>query len=154
MKNKLKAFTLFELVVSLTVSAIMIAIVYTALNIIQQRFHANKHKLDQNYQDRLLQHVMVDDIDNASWVSASENSITCHIDSLRAIQYRIVDSLLVRVDSITLDTMSRQVWQSNYWYEYQQRNDSGMVDLIHIQMKNERIYAFKKWYAADVLIHF
>ncbi len=152
--NKVNAFTLFELVVSLTVSAILIAIVYTSLDVIQKRFESTKRKHQQNYAERLIQKIMDHDIEKCGWVTASANHVNCHIDSNRAIQYTISDSVLTRIDSITIDTLSKNVWNVKHWFQNEERLDSSLADLIWIEMNDEKVYTFKKWYAADMLIHF
>lgn len=152
--SKLKAFTLFELVVSLTVSAILIGIVYTSMGLIQRRFDNNKTKMDRIYDDKLMLSIINRDLEKSPWITVSSQSIICHLDSIRKIQYYLTDSNLVRNDSNVYDTLSNHVSHIRHWYQSNEKIDSSIADKITLELTDNRIYSFEKWYSADILIHF
>lgn len=103
MKQKLKAFTLMELLIGMIVSSIVIAIGYSTYAIIYKQFSSYKLVKNQVVECMQLNTVLQNDIQGAEFVFFNEDQLKLDSGD-KMISYHFMDSLIVRDANEQADT--------------------------------------------------
>ncbi len=103
--NKLKAFTIMELIIVMLISIIIISISYKSYEIIERQvlnFIKNNSKIEENI---LFENTLLSSFENSDIITIDDNNIRCLNDSIN-IQYGFYDDFVLRenITNSTIDT--------------------------------------------------
>tara|TARA_R110002033_G_scaffold169674_4_gene210782 strand:+ start:4463 stop:4924 length:462 start_codon:yes stop_codon:yes gene_type:complete len=153
MKNeKVKAFTLSELLVVLVISSIVISLTFIVLGLVQKQIA----QIQQGYQDQqeivLLKRVLLKDINTHDvFFEAKENRLFCY-SSKDTIQYSLEPNYILREkDTFKLKLKEKQFLLDN------QIVKKDWIDAIHLEFDQsftaKKIFLYKIKDAAHYLNH-
>jgi hypothetical protein len=157
---KLKAFTIMEVTIVMLVSAIVIAITYTAFSIVNRSLRA----FNRQHQDMAivlqLDRVLRIDIDRAELMLRDTDGVILK-NSSRTIKYQFVSDYVLRKE-LSIDTFKVKIDSISTTFENKQvnvteeRQDESRVDEldVNIHLQNENIpYYYHKQYSSENLIN-
>lgn len=132
-RKRIKSFTLFELIVVMLLSTILVGIMYYALRVAQQTFarfsESNQHVLDI----RSLINAMRNDFQRAEQVHASDNQVRCYKGEL-TIEYEILDKSVVRKSNTAIDTFHCDVNSYKFFLANKEFNE-GLIEEAEVSLK-------------------
>lgn len=159
-RHKIRAFTILEVVISMLITAIVIAITYTSYSIISKSYGSfnDKNKMLADY--ALLDHLLRRDVVQASLIQKDEDGITLTAPN-KNIRYTFSNDYILR-QSLRTDTFkfTSQALQVSFEHKpilalsdtlEQNRVDEISFDLLY---QNEKIpYHYEKAYSSENLIN-
>jgi hypothetical protein len=124
--QRLKSFTLLELVVVLVVSALLFRLTYAALGLVQRQQQVFEHHSATLGQISTWQNALAADFRHARRIDVAADQISCQLPGT-VVVYSWPDSLLIRRQGEVTDTLAVPVWEGNTFWQGQPRNQ-GLVD--------------------------
>lgn len=103
--NKLKAFTILELVIALAIMSVVATIAYTVAESSQLQFHSYKNGQSSLAQVAQLNSLLHQDADRCIRVNKSRNGVT-FFKPTDTTSYAFEDDLIVRIQSGQADTFA------------------------------------------------
>ena len=159
-RHKIRAFTILEVVISMLITAIVIAITYTSYSIISKSYGAfnDKNKMMADY--ALLDHLLRRDVAQAAFIQKDAEGIAL-TTSNKNVKYTFSNDYIIR-QSIRTDTFKFISQNVQLYFEHkplltlsdtleQNRVDEISFDLLY---RNEKIpYHYQKAYSSENLIN-
>lgn len=151
--NKLKAFSLLEVLVALTISTILFGVVGSAYFIILENYHRYKQTQEISYDTYTLHRLLFMDMDKSSSVNAVSQNNLAYFNFKDTVYYEFQDELVVRKAQME-DTFFIKLEEVNFSYKNENVN-SGIIDQLSFSCTNagQSSFCFYKNYGADVLIN-
>lgn len=150
MLNKIKAFTIIEVAISMLISAIVIGIVYYAFSLFTMRFIVFREQANIKSDFYLFEKAFTFDLERAEWIDSSENEIILmKSDSLNdAIEYQVLNYCIVRKEQFAVDTF-RILIDGFSINKYTKKEIFSKIIEFHMKIKSEEIQiGFKKLFSA------
>lgn len=155
--NRLKSFTLMEVVIVMLISVTVLGIAYLAFSIVNKQLLNYKQTSEKINETMLFCKLVRKDISNANWIYKTAAGFSCRNDSSQ-VEYEINDSLILRISVIT-DSLKLKTTPPSFYYQEKEVVESGdIIDEFKIDIiaENERIITVseKKLYDARSLMSF
>ena len=151
---KIKAFSLLEVLVALTISTILFGLVGSAYFIILENYHKYKFTQEVSYDTYTLHRLLFMDMDKSNYVNAMGQGHLMYINFKDTVSYEFQDELVIRKAQME-DTFFVKLDEVNF--SYKNTNVSlGVVDQLSFSCANagKSNFYFYKNYGADVLINY
>jgi len=123
MKNKVKAFTIIEVTISMMIAAIVIGIAYTAYTIINKSYLSYNTKHEEIAVLLRLNELMTKDFDHADIVEKSDSGLTIKM-GINVINYVLAPNYIVRTSGIA-DTFKVKTQQISTSFAAQPLTEVG-----------------------------
>jgi hypothetical protein len=158
--KRVAAFTILEVTITMLVSAIVIAISYTAFSIISRSYHAFESKHQQMAFVLKLDELLQKDFNRADIILRDTDGIALRY-SLGIIKYRFKPDYILRV-GVETDTFKAQSDSLSTTFENTVINvsstgeEENRVDALsfYLTLENEKIpYRYHKVYSSENLIN-
>lgn len=147
---KIKAFTLFELLIGMVISSIVIASSYFVYDLIYKQFIDYKEVRLNLVNFASLQTELENNFYHSKSIKMNDKELSFVFDN-KTIYFEFLDSIIIRKDSQVLDTFRISV--ENFEFV---ENQEGLVSSIQFNSrlfdKNFDVY-FNKKYCAEELIN-
>jgi len=159
-KSKVQAFTIMELTITMLISAIVIAITYTAFSIITRSYHSFESKHKDMATVLRLDKLLQKDFKHAETILKDTDGIALK-DSSSTVKYRFspdyvlrigitIDTFKVKSDSITTAFENKTITGISTLEEENRLDDLG----LNMMLQNEKIpYHYHKLYSSANLIN-
>jgi hypothetical protein len=154
--TKIKAYTISEMLVVMLLSAIVISVAYTVLNIFNLQYLNYKNTRDDIYNLDLLDRLMVVDFSNADNIIKDENRYIFNFPA-RQVTYAFSDSLISRTENQVEDRFEFQTKGVSALFFKIEVQPLALVDELRFEIviKDQNFnFHYQKLYAADVLLNF
>jgi prepilin-type N-terminal cleavage/methylation domain-containing protein len=155
--NKLRAYTMMEMIVVMIIGVIVIGIAYKTYDIVFRQLLSSQ-RANEKMADLVLLHTqMVCDFADADYVVSDLDGFVCHYKT-RNVQYALNDEHIIRRDSVRSDTF--YLVTENRSYRFQRKVVEGKLKLIDeftfmgYLSDSIQFFNYRKQYAADVLMQF
>lgn len=137
--KKIDAFTLAEILVVLVISAIIIGMAFTVLNLVQTNFRSIQNNFQNKTEIRQLEQQLTIDFNRFHIISYNKNSGELHFTNpIDSIVYRYQEDLLIREQ----DTFKTPIYGMLLFFDGSKVED-GEIDALKINYGNEsRSYSF------------
>jgi prepilin-type N-terminal cleavage/methylation domain-containing protein len=152
--GKFQAFTIIELVISLIISGVVIAISYYCLIFFEKQFELYKESSDLNQTYQLFKKAICHDLESSILSTDSVNEILFYSDGLqnKSTVYTMEDKFIVRNTFLEKDTfkLESRVHKMNY-----QSDSLHAINAIYFQIKLTDEFVdciFEKEYSAQELM--
>lgn len=157
--NKVKAFTIMEVAITMLISAVLIGIAYTSYSIIIKSYNAFNNKSSKLAVLYTLDHLLKQDFDQAAFISKDETAIVFKKDS-SLITYEFYPDLVTRkstrIDSFKVQTDGLITnFESAPVLGLAGSGELERIDelLFNVQFEKEKIpYHYTKIYSSENLI--
>jgi hypothetical protein len=152
--NKLKAYTIMEMIVTMLIAGITISMAYSSYKIISGQFGQYKTNSQRNYDLILFDKLLLKDFINSNQVIRQSNGVKCVYND-KAIEYLFENIYVIRKSEIT-DTFKIVISNPKFYF----LNEDNFVPEVLIDkvefdgiIGNDTLpFVYKKQYGADVLI--
>ena len=156
--QKVKAFTVMEVTITMLVTAILIGITYTSYSIIVKSYLSFNSKNSELADLNMLDHLLKRDFNRANIIKKESNGISLKADS-QMIRYEFNGRYIVRVsskpDTIKIETQNIVTnFKGNPISELQQDDEQNRIDelIFTVLYKDEKIpYHYYKLYSSQDL---
>lgn len=140
MKSKLASFTISEMLVVLVITAVIISLSLTILNLVQSSFSRLQSKIDKSNETSLMVSRMGRDLHYYNKVSVDEDKNLKFRNPLDSVQYKLVESFII----IQEDTIGKDILDVILYYKGD-RVITGLVDAIKLKTaeKENVFFLFK-----------
>lgn len=151
--NKVKAFSLVELMVVMLISGITISMAYTCFGLINHQLIMYRKDSEVNADQVDFQYVLRSDIHHCTLMKRSSFGFVLEFQADEVVTYELYDFGLLRRKNQVVDTFKLNEPKAKYYY-----NDNAVLgsqdyfDQAHIvigQPKDEIIYSIGKHYSAQ-----
>ena len=115
MKGRVKAFTIMEVVISMLLAAIVIAITYTVYTIVVKSYGSYNIKHGNMAALVRLDELLRKDFEKAQTINKTETGLSC-TNGEREVIYEFATEGIVRTSGIT-DTFKVQIQTANFFFE-------------------------------------
>jgi len=126
-KNKIKAFTILEVTITMLIAGIVISIAYTAYGIISKSFLGFKSKNEDMAMIANIDHLLKRDFDRADMILSGNSGIELRQYGKPVIHYEFANAYIVR-RSITTDTFKVINRDVKMYFEHQGKSISEDTD--------------------------
>lgn len=153
MNKKIKAFTISEMIVIMTLTAITVSAAFALYRISNHQWIQYRTAMDKVYTFVLLERQLTQDLQLCQTARINGQTITCNWPD-KNVAYHLQDSLIIRtgIVSDTFFTGTAQV--EAYWESHAVANDEALLDKIQLRLfpADDTIeYTVYKHYASDIL---
>ena len=154
--QKIKAFTLMELLIGMIVSGLVVGFCMMAYFIIFKQFNTYKNTKQSISNIVLLHTVIANDFTNAKTIKSTANNNLVLSNGDNNITYRFTNKMLTRVNKETTDTFT--VESKNWESVFVMGNDDEKLKIVNkfsfdaTVLGEEESFTFTKRYAADVVL--
>ncbi|MFN3402664.1 MAG: prepilin-type N-terminal cleavage/methylation domain-containing protein [Cytophagaceae bacterium] len=152
--NKIKSFTVLEMLIVMLLSGITISAAYAIFSIFFIKYNSFNHTSEENYKIMLLQKLLKEDIDKAEKILKADNGFKC-IFPQKTTLYTFEKEYILR-QSIVSDTFYCKVNEFNCYFGKEEVLEGGLIDRVNAGIeynKNKMNLYYQKQYAADQLIN-
>ena len=158
-KQKVKAFTILEVTITMLITALLIGITYTSYSIIVKSYHSFTAKNEELAVLATLDHLLKRDFEQAEAVFKNQDGIVLLSDS-KTLKYEFKPDYIIR-SGIRIDTFKMQTQDVNSMFEnvplneVQETEEQNRVDELSFILifQNEKIpYHYYKLYSSVNLI--
>ncbi|WP_452223476.1 PulJ/GspJ family protein [Lacinutrix chionoecetis] len=108
MSKRIKAFTILEVVISLAIMSIIIAMVYVIFTLLSKQLYQYSNQTEQINNYNQLNSLLIRDLHNASNISYTANELLLTIQS-DSIKYAHANNKLIRTHVNSIDTFSIEI---------------------------------------------
>jgi Tfp pilus assembly protein PilE len=159
MKQKVKAFTIMEVTITMLITGLIIGITYTSYSIVIKSYHSFTTKNDSMAVLVSLDHVLKRDFDRADSILKDSAGITVKKNDM-SIKYVFMPDFIVR-NSLKTDTFKVQTQEVMTSFdnipiiEMQATAEQNRIDGLDFTLvfQNEKIpYHYRKLYSSENLI--
>jgi prepilin-type N-terminal cleavage/methylation domain-containing protein len=153
------AFTLMELIVVLSLSAIVTSIAYAAFNILYQQYYIQRNTNSYNYKVTLFERLLTRDFGESESVISTDDGVICQMPSGLPVVYGwgnneyILRSKGIQSDTLYIQSISPQL----YFKQTIVNGSQNLVDrvVLSLKMKDEDVsLGAIKYYGANVLMNY
>lgn len=150
-QQKIKAFTLNEMLVVLLITAIVIGMAFSILNLVQRQMQGIEGNYERNTELNLLEQSLWIDFNqfDGIWYDAEKNELL-FANELREIKYAIEDKMVIK----ELDTFQIQLTATKFYFKGVLQS-TGEIDALNIQTAkkygSQKVFVFKKNAATSYL---
>lgn len=131
---KIKAYTLLEVTIAMLLSAICIAICYSAYDIVG-KYYASFQQKNQNADVVLsLRHVLQRDFLKSNAVLKSEEGVELQLDSSKIYYIFNPDAVLRKMDELHTDTFKLKSNEVNFFFEGHEVLAPDTIDELRFKM--------------------
>lgn len=153
MQQKIKAFTLQELLVVMVLSSILMSTLYIGLQMTHQYFSHFSKGSESIEQLQLLQQAMSKDIEQCEWMLVQNNELVLAAKDKKVI-YALGDQIVRRQNNIITDRLPFNTQNITFLFQENEiyAKDNSIVDACAFTINHrgeELTYSFRKKYAAD-----
>ncbi|MFI5219201.1 MAG: prepilin-type N-terminal cleavage/methylation domain-containing protein [Bacteroidia bacterium] len=156
MKKRVHAFTLFEMMVALILTAIVVSIAYLCINIISNQINGFKSKNKQVMESSGFDSVFKNDFEKALTAASHTNGLHFYFPAGRKITYNFNSNFILRtVDEVRDTFFVAAVEMEKKFMNLKQENTNGLVDevIFHSKITGEpEQFHYKKRYASADLM--
>ncbi|AOW20782.1 PulJ/GspJ family protein [Urechidicola croceus] len=143
LNKKIESFTLSEMMVVLIISAIVISLAITVLNLVQQQIRSITNNFDKNTEIRLLERALFNDFNTHDLVfNKKENQLIC-INPQDTILYTFNTEYVLR----NKDTLKIKIAENTVYLDAQEVNEKS-IDAITLTLSdeflNKKLFIFKQ----------
>lgn len=138
--NRIKSFTIAEIIVAMLLTSILILITYKVYNNVQV-YVLNTINDKQKKSELLFRTVLMNDFNKASMVMSTDSGFVCKKDSMQ-VSYLFLDSLIIRRgladDTFKFTIKERELWDDTLLIF----NNNEVVNKLELNLeinKEERI---------------
>lgn len=154
--NRLRAFTLMEMMVVMVVSAVAITICFTCFNLIQRQFLRFKDRQEAFAVHLEIDRLMTKDFSDCRQILKMQQGCSFRY-AWRTVRYEFMDGMIVRLDSARSDTFSIPFSGIEMRQGGRDVVEEGeMIDALRLQFlidDEEFSLSFQKQYGADSWLH-
>lgn len=154
--NKLKAYSIIEMMVVMLISMIIIGIAYNGYLFFYKQFLHFQDSSDKVANDYLFNRLMQSDISDCHFILKKSKGMDCHFGG-KKIVYEWNESYILRKDNLSLDTFYfHSIKNIAFTILEKPSMENQLVDeVIFEDHRDERHYTFRyrKQYGADVFIN-
>lgn len=154
--NKLKAFTLMEMMVVMVVSSVAISICFACFNLIQRQFLRFKERQEAFSVHLEIDRLLTKDFSDCRHILKTQQGCSCIYDS-HTVSYDFLDGMIVRSDSAQRDSFNIPLSQIEVRQTGQDVAENGeMIDELIMRFlidEDEFSLSFQKLYGADSWLH-
>lgn len=143
-QEKIKAFTLNEMLVVLLITAIVVGMAFSILNLVQRQMHGIEGNYERNTELNLLKQSLWIDFNqfDGIWYLEEKNELL-FTNELKEIKYSIKEKMVIK----ELDTFHIQLTASDFYFKGDLQK-KGEIDALNIQTAekygSQRVFVFKK----------
>lgn len=152
--NKLKAYTIVEMIVTMLITSVTISIAYSSFRIINGQFGQYKTRSHRNYELVLLDKFMMKDFTNALRIIKNADGYSCQYQD-KIINYEFEDSFILRKSNLT-DTFKLKIVEPKFYFMNEEEFVPGsLIDKVEFTgiIEDESLpFLYKKEYGADILL--
>lgn len=113
-KKKIAAFTLTEVLVVIVVSAIVVGLALSVLNLVQQNFYSIRKNFQATTDNQLLKQRLLIDFNRYHTISYNESTgLIMFKNPIDSVLYKYADFRLIR----DLDTLGNNIKDLTFYYE-------------------------------------
>jgi prepilin-type N-terminal cleavage/methylation domain-containing protein len=147
-KYKYRGFTLFELIIAMTITSILIIVFMIAYNILLSATNKYKNDLISYSQLQQVEKIFTYDIDISDLILLDEEKVFCIKED--TIIYGLLDSALMRNN----DTLYYGE-ELKFLFNFEEKEkDKGIIDEVNINIENLGIQlVYHKKYSPNVLMN-
>lgn len=152
-KNRIRAFTVIEVMIVTLISAIVITIAYKGNEIFQYMYQSFRTKEGQISNLVFLNRILQTDINAADAIYTSEDGFNC-LQKKEEIHYTFTNDYILR-DYLVQDTFYITNYAVRYTFEGKEALEDDLIDHISFigSLNGDSLYFdYRKQYAADVLM--
>lgn len=145
-RKKIAAFTLTEVLVVIVVSAIVVGLALSVLNLVQQNFYSIRQNFQATTENQLLKQRLLIDFNRYHTISYNEGTgQVLFKNPVDSVLYKYSDFMLIR----DLDTLGNKVKNLTFYYEGVEVKQ-GQIDAakLSIGIKGQEIIFVSKVNAA------
>jgi prepilin-type N-terminal cleavage/methylation domain-containing protein len=154
--NKVKGYTVIEMLVVMLISAISIGVTYTTYRIFARQYLTYKHNSEDIAQYVLLDRLLSTDFLKSDKVLKTGDGLLIQL-KLREVRYEFGEEYILRRDQSLVDTFKIQPTGVSYWWDGQEQHvPDRLVDQLKFEStyKEEKLdYVFLKKYGADAWMY-
>lgn len=157
-RGQIAAFTIMELVITISLTSVVVATTYLAFNVINKSFLNHKQQNDITYEANQLLTFIHHDFSRAQMIYyTDENSLTLEFEE-SDVHYRFDEDFFLRHELQTNDTFSTPTQHLAVYFQHDSLLPPGsIVDEIYFQLKvidTWCTYRFIKDYDMHTLMQF
>lgn len=154
--NKVKAYTVIEMLVVMLISAISIGITYTTYRIFANQYLTYKHNAEDIAQYVVLDRLLSTDFLKSDKVLKTGDGLLIQ-SKLKEVHYEFREEYVLRRDQSLVDTFKVNPFHVTYWWNAQEQHlPDRLVDQLKFESnyKEEKLeYVFFKKYGADAWMY-
>ncbi len=155
--QKVKAFTLMELLVSMLISGIVISIIYLCYEIIYKQYLGYKDTNHTISQAVLLNSLLKTDFTQAAYITKSEEGLLFSESGGHTTGYRFNELFVLREVNDVKDTFFIPVREIRIRFQKEEQEaPSGLIDELSFDsniLDQQEHFQYHKQYGADVLMN-
>ncbi len=153
--NKVKAYSMMELMIVMGISTMVIAIAYTGYTMFYKQYLSFKQNTDRVAEVSLFDRLLVSDFSKSKYVIKKSDAIEC-VYKDKVIRYKWEDIYILRYDHNLLDTFKIEVNNLKIQFQDKTAEENMLVDKIVFENGKEdniRRFYYSKVYGADILMN-
>ncbi|WP_333888906.1 type II secretion system protein [Sphingobacterium siyangense] len=154
-KQKLKAFTLMELTITMLISAISIGMAFYMFQYFQQLFLRQQKQRQERFSYSLFKHLLEQDMGRSVWLKTSENGLICE-NEFGNISYEFAPKFIVRnQNTVQKDTFLIQTVNLDMTPRIQHLPSEELTDHINLNIRfenKEHEFDYHRIYSAQQLL--
>lgn len=150
--NKVKAYTIVEMIVTMLITSVTISIAYSSFRIINGQFGQYKTRSHRNYELVLLDKFMMKDFTNASRIVRKSEGYSCQYPD-KNIDYEFEDTYILRKSNL-IDTFKLKIQEPKFYFMNEEEFVPGsLIDKVEFTgiTEEESLPFIQKEYGADIL---
>ena len=156
MMQKLKTFTLIELIVAMLISSLVITISYYSYSIISRQFIYFRNINEYTIEITRLNTVLKTDFAESKYCSQQANGLSFVFEDNRKVSYEFYPEHIIRYMPGLTDTFHIQPANLNkLFFNEPSNNPKGLIDELSFESQQDKeikYFHYRKDYGADVLI--
>jgi prepilin-type N-terminal cleavage/methylation domain-containing protein len=152
--NKLKAFTLLELIIVMVLMALVTGIAFQAYQIVSSQYHSYQQNVYRDNELMLFENTLQRDFSSSAYVKKTETGIQC-IRPDKTVEYTFAGDYVLRTIDIPDTFHIHAAHDSTSFYAKGNLSQGDFVQKLGftVNVKEELLpYLFVKEYGADVLM--
>ncbi|MDF2456907.1 MAG: hypothetical protein K0R51_2900 [Cytophagaceae bacterium] len=154
--NKIKAYTVIEMLVVMLISAVSIGITYTTYRIFANQYISYKRNSETIAQYVTLDRLLATDFLKADKVLKTSDGILVKMQT-KEVNYKMNEEYVLRYDHSLIDTFRVGGVEFTYWWNGEQQHlPDRLIDQLKFESnyKEEKLeYVFLKKYGADAWMY-
>lgn len=137
MENKIKAFTLMEVTITMLIAAVAISITYTAYRIVSHSYLDYKKKQDKMADIMVADKLLKKDFLSALRITRSDRGLVME-QAEGKINYVFFEDFMVRNQfALSTDTFKMTLKETSYWFENEEKDVGELLDEFDLSIQSE-----------------
>lgn len=153
--NKLKSFTIIELMVVMLISTLVMGIAYQGYMLFYKQFLSFKSSSERIAKVSLLDRLVSSDMSDCKVVIKRSKGMDCVFNN-KVIQYEWEENFVLRKQETLVDTFYLTTESVEFNFLTLKANEGQLIDeLVFREISNERHknFHYAKQYGADILVN-